>query len=454
MRPHTYHLLTFLGVVCHTLTPKLTMIADGPCRLPGHCSPQRPSRRRHHGSNASEVIQIGLSTQHNSTGSRVSRDRDESSTRTRTLGSDGRRNERIARYDAAINESHSSKARFSRSRSPEKRSRSPDKAQALPRSLTGDANLADRRHNHRPPPINVDSALQYGSVTKKAVVVENPPKPQSQYAIVNSPVTPPLRRMPKMMSPSKEDDSMSVTSSYYSEDELTQAHPSYVSPLRVRKDFDSDTSILQSYTMRDQSPSPERTKYNSSPVRRSPQSRGLQKTATMGELRETHSDESRLQRTYSPLSDYLSVQAYPMRKQLVGAHGWLERTTNRSEKQPFSENKKPSPRAIPQKKGGFLDSLKKMAKEMTTSAKDITASASRKSRDKDQRVSRLTVSLDPREQSLLYCELEFLLTTVLDGYITSQFNAGRLDADKYKKVVDGWQQRGRPKVVGFRYDLE
>jgi len=50
--------------------------------------------------------------------------------------------------------------------------------------------------------------------------------------------------------------------------------------------------------------------------------------------------------------------------------------------------------------------------------------------------------------------LEFTLTTVLDGYITSQFNAGRLDADKYKKIADGWQQKGRPKVVGFRYDLE
>ncbi|ROW06579.1 hypothetical protein VMCG_04455 [Cytospora schulzeri] len=383
-----------------------------------------------------------------------SRDRDESSRRARAFGSGGRRNERAARYDAAINGSFSSKARSSRSRSPGKRSRSPEKAPVFPRSLTGDANLADRRYNHRPPPINVDSARQYVSVTKKAVVVEEPHKPQSQYAIVNSPVTPPLRRMPKMMSPSREDDNMSVTSSYYSEDELTQAHPSYVSPLRVRKDFDSDTSILQCYTMRDKSPSPERTKYNNSPVRRSPQGRGLQKTATMGDLHEAHSDESRLQRTYSPLSDYLSVQAMPMRKQLVGAHGWLERTTNTSEKQTCSENKKPSPRAVPQKKGGFLDSLKKMAKEMTTSAKDITASASRKSRDKDQQASRLTVSLDPREQSLLYCELEFLLTTALDGYITSQFNAGRLDADKYKKVVDGWQQRGRPKVVGFRYDLE
>ncbi|CAK7228283.1 hypothetical protein SCUCBS95973_006827 [Sporothrix curviconia] len=50
--------------------------------------------------------------------------------------------------------------------------------------------------------------------------------------------------------------------------------------------------------------------------------------------------------------------------------------------------------------------------------------------------------------------LEFLLTSALDGYINSQFNAGRLDADKYKKVVDAWHQKGRPKVIGFRYDLE
>lgn len=256
------------------------------------------------------------------------------------------------------------------------------------------------------------------------------------------------------MSPSKQDDSGSVTSSYYSEDEFAQARPSYVSPLRVRKGLDSDTSILQSYTMRDNSPSPERIQYKSSPVRRPQQDRGLQKTATMGDLREMRSEESRPQRTYSPLSDYLSVQAMPMRKQLVGAHGWLERTTNTPEKQPPSDDKKVTPNDTPQKRGGLLDSLKKMAKEMTTSAKDITYSASRKSREKEQRTSRLTVSLDPREQSLLYCELEFLLTTALDDYITSQFNGGRLDADKYKKVADGWQQRGRPKVVGFRYDLE
>lgn len=54
----------------------------------------------------------------------------------------------------------------------------------------------------------------------------------------------------------------------------------------------------------------------------------------------------------------------------------------------------------------------------------------------------------------MFCELEFILTSAIHGYINSQFNAGRLDADKYKKISDGWQQKGRPKVVGFRYDLE
>ncbi|KAK7747939.1 hypothetical protein SLS53_001191 [Cytospora paraplurivora] len=403
------------------------------------------------------MIQIGLSSQYNSVGSRASRDMNESYTRARAPGSDSRRANRAARYDATNDQSFSRKARSARSRSPGKRSKSPEKAASLPRPSVDDISLADRRHNARPAPIDVESARQYGSVPKKAVIREAPYYPQSQHAIVNSPVTPPLRRRPNIMSPSKQADSGSGTSSYYSEDEFAQARPSYVSPLRVRKGFDSHTSILKSYSIRDDSPSPERIQYNSynsSPVRQPQQDRGLQKTATMDDLREMRSEESRPQRTYSPLSDYLSVQAMPMRKQLVGAHGWLERTTNTPEKQPPSDDKKTTPKDAPQKRGGFLDSLKKMAKEMTTSAKDITYSASRKSRETEQRASRLTVSLDSREQSLLYCELEFLLTTALDDYITSQFNGGRLDADKYKKVADGWQQRGRPKVVGFRYDLE
>jgi hypothetical protein len=65
----------------------------------------------------------------------------------------------------------------------------------------------------------------------------------------------------------------------------------------------------------------------------------------------------------------------------------------------------------------------------------------------------LTISLDPREQSLLYCELEWALNSALNSYITSQFNAGRLDTNKLKKIVDKWRGDGRPKVIGFRYDV-
>lgn len=374
--------------------------------------------------------------------------------RTRTSGSNSHRSRRGALQDDIANESFSSRSRPSRSRSPGKRSESPAKAPSMTRAtVDDDPSLADRRQKSRPPPIDVESAHQYGSVSKKTVVVQGHPHTQSLHAVVNPPVTPPLRRMPNLTSPRREADSISLASSYYSEDEVGQARPSYISPLRVRKYHGGDSSALRRHDTRNRSPCPDRAKYDPSPVRRSSPRRGLQKTATTGDLRELQSDENYPQRTYSPLSDYLSVQAKPIRKQLVGAHGWLERTTDGSGKQHISDQK-PIPKTTPQKKGGFIDSLRKMAKEMTTSAKDITSSASRKPRDKDKRGSRLTVSLDPREQSLLYCELEFLLTTALDGYISSQFNAGRLEADKYKKIVDGWQQRGRPKVIGFRYDLE
>lgn len=397
---------------------------------------------------ASEMIQIGISPHRGNKGSGGSRDRDTSPTRGRTSGSDSHRSRHAARQDDVANESFSSRTRPSRSRSPGKRSESPVKAPTMTRAtVDNDPSLADRRQKSRPPPIDVESARQYGFVSKKAVVVEGHPHTQSLHAVVNPPVTPPLRRMPKLTSPRREADSISLASSYYSEDEVGQARPSYISPLRVRNDLDGDRSVLRRHDPHNRSPCPDRTKYDLSPVRR-----GLQKTATTGDLRELQSDETCPQRTYSPLSDYLSAQAKPVRKQLVGAHGWLERTTGASDKQHIPDQN-PIPRSAPQKKGGFLDSLRKMAKEMTISAKDITSSA-RKPRDNDNRKSRLTVSLDPREQSLLYCELEFLLTTALDGYISSQFNAGRLEADKYKKIVDGWQQRGRPKVIGFRYDLE
>lgn len=66
----------------------------------------------------------------------------------------------------------------------------------------------------------------------------------------------------------------------------------------------------------------------------------------------------------------------------------------------------------------------------------------------------MAISLDAREQSLLYCELEFNLTNSINDYITAELDRGHLNPDKLKKIADAWHQYGRPRVVGFRYDLE
>jgi hypothetical protein len=73
---------------------------------------------------------------------------------------------------------------------------------------------------------------------------------------------------------------------------------------------------------------------------------------------------------------------------------------------------------------------------------------------KDSTKRDLLISLDPREQSLLYCELEFALHQALNHYVSTQFGLGRLSTQKLDKISDEWKRKGRPKVVGFRYDLE
>lgn len=176
--------------------------------------------------------------------------------------------DRSARQNNAL----SSRARSSRSRSPLKHSRSPDKAPPVPRSTTADANLAERRHNPRPAVIDIGTARQYGSVSKKAVVVESPSQNQSQHASILPPNTPPtpLRRVRRMMSPSMSAYGDDEGSSYYSEEESSQAHPSYVSPLRVHKGVDSDHNlVLRSYSAWGKTPSPELLpdRYPSSPQR-------------------------------------------------------------------------------------------------------------------------------------------------------------------------------------------
>ena len=50
--------------------------------------------------------------------------------------------------------------------------------------------------------------------------------------------------------------------------------------------------------------------------------------------------------------------------------------------------------------------------------------------------------------------MEFILSNALDSYINTQLHGGRLDPAKLKKIADHWRHKGRPRVIGFRYDLE
>ncbi|KAJ2901268.1 hypothetical protein MKZ38_002018 [Zalerion maritima] len=154
-------------------------------------------------------------------------------------------------------------------------------------------------------------------------------------------------------------------------------------------------------------------------------------------------DRVALDATYTPLSPYLATTARK-EKTMIGEKGWLEDT---------GEPRK----AGPVKKQGILETLRKKAKEMAIFNDSRTSRRPRDEPTGEETRSRrpvVVISLDPREQSLLYCELEFTLTTALNDYVSTQFNEGRLDTVKLKRVSDSWASKGRPKVVAFRYDLE
>ncbi|PKS09671.1 hypothetical protein jhhlp_004291 [Lomentospora prolificans] len=152
--------------------------------------------------------------------------------------------------------------------------------------------------------------------------------------------------------------------------------------------------------------------------------------------------ESEGEPLYSPLTPFFTTDmgCAPSKKGekvMIGDNGWLERTGR------TPENKKTN------HKRSLFETLKDIAKDMTTPSYKF--GVGRKGSPPNHSI---TTSLSPREQSLLYCELEFYLSCAMHGYITIQFNNGRLDAAKFKKVTDAWCQKGRPKVSGFRFDLE
>ncbi|KAI0010618.1 hypothetical protein F4779DRAFT_627060 [Xylariaceae sp. FL0662B] len=161
--------------------------------------------------------------------------------------------------------------------------------------------------------------------------------------------------------------------------------------------------------------------------------RGIPKASTVNDIRETA--------PFTPLTPWLmnDDKIRIASKTLIGDKGWLEDTAA----QPLV--KKPEP----QKSTGFLSSIKKKAREIAEKAELKT-----KGRSSFLQPERLNISLGAREQSLLYCELEFALSNALNAYLKAQFECGRLDVNRLWKTADAWTRRGRPKVVGFRYDLE
>ncbi|KAK3946451.1 hypothetical protein QBC46DRAFT_301811 [Diplogelasinospora grovesii] len=205
-----------------------------------------------------------------------------------------------------------------------------------------------------------------------------------------------------------------------------------ISPLRIKKvNAAPHRSVLRDYS-----------EWRNSPPRPN------NNTGEPGQEGSNKASSSGTERMYSPLlmSDVFPPEGRKASKTLFGQNGWLENTSSPP------ETAGPSPR----RKGTFLNNLVKKAKEMVESS---DAKAQRRSREPEKShqgnmARSLAISLTPREQSLLYCELEFVLTNAMNDYIGCQLNAGRLEADKLKRVSESWQQKGRPKVVGFRFDLE
>ncbi|CAM1509215.1 Fc.00g029540.m01.CDS01 [Cosmosporella sp. VM-42] len=307
--------------------------------------------------------------------------------------------------------------------------------------------LAGRRHRAPPPPIQTGSARRY-------------PIPQrtEMEAIPDSvsPLSQQLFERPQYM----DEDS----TSQYSQEARYSGHPE---PLEVRGTNHSRTqskvnnAVISSYKDWAQMNSPS-TNGVPPPRQESLQNRPRRSKSNAEGLRETHAAAAAALQSppmpqqltvptcntplFSPLQLYFRGPDFPTvkkgEKTMIGDNGWLERTEKTQEK-----TKKVAP-----KKTGILDSIKQIAKDM---AADFSHNTRRSHHPvKERPTSHMTVSLNAREQSLFYCELEFHLSTALNDYIAIQFEKGRLAPDKFKRVADAWTQKGRPKVVGFRYDLE
>ncbi|KAK4228305.1 hypothetical protein QBC38DRAFT_158660 [Podospora fimiseda] len=233
-------------------------------------------------------------------------------------------------------------------------------------------------------------------------------------------------------------------------------YPSAVSPLRVGKGdgvtapYPKHVSVLEEYERWRESTTPEVGKNQHQGDGRSASSGSaaparVPSSALMAED-SVGIDANRHSRTYSPITPLVPVeQLEALRgrvasKTLIGENGWLEDTS-----------KGPNPPSAPPSKGRlFLNRFKSKAKDVMTGGSTSFSVGPSSS----TRAGGLLRSLNPREQSLLVCELDFAIASALEAYIESQFVRGRVSLAAIKKIADNWARKGRPKVIGFRYDIE
>ncbi|KAL7948170.1 hypothetical protein V8C42DRAFT_244109 [Trichoderma barbatum] len=108
---------------------------------------------------------------------------------------------------------------------------------------------------------------------------------------------------------------------------------------------------------------------------------------------------------FSPLALYFRGVEFPTEKKgektMIGQNGWLECT---------EQNDHDKKKQTPQKKARILDGIRKIAKDMS----ELRQGRRIQPVAKGSVDTHVAVSLDPRQQSLLYCELEFHLTTALN----------------------------------------
>lgn len=344
-----------------------------------------------------------------------------------------------------------------------------------------------RRQDRVPPaPIDTDIARLHAKVTaqREPIVIHYSPEPDARVA----------SQAVQIVATDK--------SSVYSQDNQENkepAHdprfPSHISPLHFVKENNQESdsaysqtlSILQDYGNWSNWVNSEPAQNNQGPEAPRPPTKlsnhGAERPGTAQETIKSSSNGATGTDDfhYSALTPLFPVHNInnPNRnirmasKTLIGENGWLESTSRPSDAQnpkqptaapaaptaaaaPNGHSKKPST-TTPARKPGFLDNLVKRAKDFVSAPlPEANANNQRSSHDSNKPHSprTLQISLTPREQSLLYCELEFLLTSLLNTYITTQLSLGLLDHSKVKRISDTWKSKGRPHVVAFRYDLE